>query len=55
MSAGAVLIYRGAAVTGELGAMSYWGIALFALAIAMPLISQVRSAIQQGDTKSEDV
>lgn len=52
---GATLIYRGSAATGELGAGALFGVALFGLGIALPLISQAFRAHRENAARSEDV
>lgn len=56
--AGSILIYRGAAGAadaGELSGMALFGVVLFSVGIALPLISQVLGARPESTVKSEDV
>lgn len=52
---GAILIYRGATAAGELGLRALFGVVLFAIGIALPLISQAFRAHRESAAKSEDV
>lgn len=52
---GAILIYHGAAGTGELSRIALLGVALFAIGIALPLITQGLRAQRANAAKSEDV
>lgn len=53
--AGAVLIYRGAAATGELAGIAPLGVVLFGCGIALPLISQALRVRRENAARSEDV
>lgn len=53
--AGAIQIYHGAAGTGELGGIALLGIALLAIGIALPLITQALPAQRANAAKIEDV
>lgn len=52
---GAVLIYRGAAGTGALDGTALAGVALFAIGLVAPLISQALHAYDENTAESEDV
>ena len=52
--AGAILIYSGAPGADELGGTALFGIVLFGLGVALPLISQAVRAHRENVAKSED-
>jgi hypothetical protein len=52
---GAILIYRGTATAGELGTVALLGVTLFAIGVALPLISPAFRAHRANAAKSEDV
>lgn len=53
--AGAALVYAGAHRTGELGGMALTGVALLAVGIALPLVTELLRMHRESMDRNEDV